>query len=348
MSPACRSRTLTLTAARIGRPASCQAASWATTSRSTRPVSSRITGVGSATRISSSGPTMPALRVPPAQQRLDADHLAGRDGDLRLVVERDAVVGRVAALQRAGAGRRAGPAGPASGAPASRAVDGDLVAALLGVVHRGLGLAQQGGAVAAALGLQRDADRGADVDRQAVQGERPVQRLGQVRRRCRRAAAGAVDPGGQHGELVAAEPHHQIVRRYDRRPAARATSTSSRSPTRVPEGVVDVAEPVEVQQQQREPRSGVRTAAVARSATEACSARRFGSPVSASTRAARSYSPADRTIRCTACRASSTSGTSASPTWAAASTTGPSSSSAPVASSSTPQPPRPAAAGARR
>ncbi|WP_438860752.1 hypothetical protein [Actinoplanes nipponensis] len=56
-----------------------------------------------------------------------------------------------------------------------------------------------------------------------------------------------------------------------------------------------------------------------------------------STRAARSYSPAERTIRCTACRASRTRGTSASPTCAAASTTGPSSSSAAVANSSSPR-----------
>ena len=48
-----------LTAARSGRPASRHAATCATTSSSTRAVSSRITGVGSATRMSSSGTTMP-------------------------------------------------------------------------------------------------------------------------------------------------------------------------------------------------------------------------------------------------------------------------------------------------
>ena len=61
-------------------------------------------------------------RVPPAQQRLDADHLAGGDGDLRLVVHGD--LARVAGRHRPGhaePGTTPGAAAPPPGRPTASA-----------------------------------------------------------------------------------------------------------------------------------------------------------------------------------------------------------------------------------
>ena len=231
MSPACRSRTLTLTAARTGRPAARQRGELGDHlvehPAGQQPHHRGLLGDPDQLLRADQA----AVRVLPAQQRLDADHLAGRDGDLRLVEERDPVVGAVVLQRAAQVGEQGQPVGRV--VVGVGAVDRDLVAALLRVVHRGLGLAQQRGAVAAVLGCSA-----MPIDALTSTGS-PSSVNGRFSASARwpamrRAPAGAVDPGGEHGELVAAEPDHQIVRRYDARPAGAPTSTSSRSPTACP------------------------------------------------------------------------------------------------------------------
>jgi hypothetical protein len=58
-----------------------------------------------------------------------------------------------------------------------------------------------------------------------------------------------VDAGGQHGEFVTPQPNHKIMRRYD---VSQALCHLDQKPIpgRVPERVIDVAEPVDVEQQQ--------------------------------------------------------------------------------------------------
>ena len=191
----------------------------------------------------------PAVRVPPPQQRLHPDDLTGGDGDLRLVEERYPVVRR-AFPQRT-------PQIPEQRQPVRGVVGGvrpvhrDLIAALLGVVHGRLGLPQQRLTVAAGFVAQGDPDRGAHVDRHAIQRERPVQRLGQMIRQPARRH-GPVHPGSQHRELVTTQPDHQVMRRHHLR---QPVSDLDQQPVahRVPERVVHRTEAVEIEQQKRKP-----------------------------------------------------------------------------------------------
>ncbi|PSK62574.1 hypothetical protein B0E53_05523 [Micromonospora sp. MH33] len=128
---------------------------------------------------------------------------------------------------------------------------------MLRVVHGHVGVAHQGGEVLAVLGEEGDADGAAHVQRQAVQrhrlGERRHHPVGPLA-----GLVGAGEPGYDDGELVAAEPRHQVLL-ADHLDQPGAHLDQQPVPHRVPERVVDVLEPVEVEQQQGQ--VGVRLAA---------------------------------------------------------------------------------------
>ena len=94
-------------------------------------------------------------------------------------------------------------------------------ALLLGLVHRGVGVHQQGLEVLAVVRIDRDADARVDEDLVAGDANRSA-RLLRMRRASLAASSGCVSPGDDDRELVAAEPGH--VRR--RRSCASPTSSS--------------------------------------------------------------------------------------------------------------------------
>ncbi len=142
----------------------------------------------------------PALRMTPAQQRFDRCHAPGRHFDRGLVLQHEflAVERLAQAVFKLDALDHVGVHGRAEKLEAAAPV-------LLGVVHRNIGVVQQGVDFGAIVRAQRDADRGrqrhflaADVDRQRHglgHGEGHVGGL-----------VGALDVGQQHDELVAAQP----------------------------------------------------------------------------------------------------------------------------------------------
>lgn len=154
-----------------------------------------------------------------------------------------------------GAGQLATEGEPAQvGGVAGRRVRGGPPAGALGLVHRHVGTAQQLGHPAAGR-CDGDATAGLHADPHAVQFERLVQGgqqgVGPVRghRRCGQ-------PAQQDGELVAAEPGHQVAR------AGRGTQPVGHLHQyavagAVPEGVVDLLEVVEVDQHQGRDALGV-------------------------------------------------------------------------------------------
>ena len=129
----------------------------------------------------------------------------------------------------------------------------DLVAAapgLLGRVHRDVGAPDQLLAARAAVGrVDHDADARAERERALGDdrglGEALEQPLGE---RGRVGLAPALD---EHGELVAAEARHGVARARGRAEAARHLQQHLVADV-VPEAVVDLLEPVEVDEQQRD------------------------------------------------------------------------------------------------
>ena len=112
----------------------------------------------------------PELGVLPADEGLDADDLSGTDVALRLVVQVQLVVVDAAA-QVTEQGQ------PLRGVQVVvRAVDHEAAAGLLGGVERDVGPAEQGLAVLAVHGRQRDADAGLDVEGDVRDEERGLQR----------------------------------------------------------------------------------------------------------------------------------------------------------------------------
>ncbi len=143
------------------------------------------------------------LRVIPAHERLGAGDLAGLEIELRLVVHDDLTgldrVRQLADQGETGAGM----------AVAGRAVDLMADAARLGGVHGDIGALHQRLDVAPVLGEHRDADAGADQQRQALEAERLLDRA----RERDRDRLGLVDRGPgreQHGELVTADAGHEL------------------------------------------------------------------------------------------------------------------------------------------
>ena len=177
----------------------------------------------------------------PAHQRLDRVHPVGGQVELRLVVQHElAVDDRAPQVEREPQALDGVPVVP-------RGVDGAALARLLGQVHRDVGAAQERRGVVAVLGRDGDADADVGGELVALDGDRLVQRLQQV--------AGGGDrlglPGArqQHRELVAAEPRQGVLRPQRRgEPARRALQQQVAEV--VAEGVVDVLEAVEVEQQQ--------------------------------------------------------------------------------------------------
>ncbi len=122
-------------------------------------------------------------------------------------------------------------------------------AELLGLVHRGVGVAHERRAVDARAVGEGEADRRAHVQLVGAEGDRLLKRLAEPVAE-RDGVVVGVEVGAQHGELVAAEARDQVV----------LPDPSLQSPRdrlqqlvaeRVPEGVVDELEAVEVEEEHR-------------------------------------------------------------------------------------------------
>ena len=184
-----------------------------------------------------------ALRMLPAHQRLDAPHGAGSDVGLRLVVQH-----QLAGLQRAV--QLADERQPLAAVPVALG-QVDLVAGAhpLRLVHRDVGALEQAERGARVVGEDRDADAGVDVDPDAADLERLLQRRAQPQtgRARRRLVARAQDDR----ELVAAEPGERVLR-TQQRAQTRADLAQHLVARVVAERVVELLEAVEVDEQQRE------------------------------------------------------------------------------------------------
>ena len=201
--------------------------------------------VSSATDRKVSGRQQPALGVLPADQRLDALHLAGVQPHDRLVVH-DELVDRVAAQ----------PGGdlepPARGLAQRRREQVHAVAArALRREHRGVGVAEQLVRVARSRRGRRrrrcSPISGTEMpDGGERQAERRLQPEGQ------RRGLGGVAVASEDEELVAAQPADGVPGPHlVDQPAA--DLAQQRVADLVAEGVVDGLEPVEVDDQQRRP-----------------------------------------------------------------------------------------------
>jgi hypothetical protein len=145
----------------------------------------------------------PPLRVLPADERLHADHAAAAQRDLGLEVQDEFVVVE-GVPQLAQELEALGRVGVARGG-----VGLDVRSRALGLVHRHVGVAQERRDVLAVVGLQRDADRGAELDGDAAdvegEGEGAVQAGGHL------ADGATVGQDGQDRELVPAEAGQDVV-----------------------------------------------------------------------------------------------------------------------------------------
>jgi hypothetical protein len=190
-----------------------------------------------------------ASRVLPAYERLRAEGGAGCDIDLRLVVQHELVLveGGVEVLHRFEP--------EAVDLVEPRVVAIDPRVRVLGRVHRHVGASQQiDDAELAVIAL---GDAGARVEEQAGPVDDEGRRDPIEDARCDLAAVGGGCEGDQQGELVAAEAHEQVAI-----PRARDQAAGDLAEQLVAggmaEGVVDLLEVVQVDQDQREPIGGVR------------------------------------------------------------------------------------------
>ena len=202
--------------------------------------------VRSARPRNSCGPSEPALGVLPAHERLDADHAAAAERDLGLEVQDELVVVEGVA-QLAQELEPLGRVGVARGR-----VGLDVRARALGLVHRHVGVAQERRDVLAVVGLQRDADRGAELDGDAADVEREGQ--GAVQARGHLADGAAVRHDGQDRELVAAEAGQDVVA-AQQMAQARGDVDEQAIALLVAHRVVDLLEAVEVDEHERGERS---------------------------------------------------------------------------------------------
>jgi hypothetical protein len=122
--------------------------------------------------------------------------------------------------------------------------DVEAVPPALGHVHGGVGAGEQQRAVAAVVGAQRDADAGVDVQGHAVQLEGVAQHGAQGAGHVARASG--VGAGQQDGELVAAHPGQEIAG-PERLLEPRSDEAEQVVADAVPEAVVDLLEPVQVE-----------------------------------------------------------------------------------------------------
>ena len=182
-------------------------------------------------------------RMGPAQKRFHGHHLAGAEVDLRLVVQREGTLfhGLTQVLNQ----------GEAIGFVVERSlVDVEGPPFGLGPVHGDVRTADQIAGGQRVVRGQRDADAGADVQA----GRADVDRLFQQRRDalCHRRRLVGIRSIEQHRELVAAQACHQILATDDLADA-RTDLAQQLVPGLVPEGVVDLLEVVQIDQQQGQP-----------------------------------------------------------------------------------------------
>ena len=199
----CRADRLTA----IRRPGCrvCQACACAQASSSTHSPSGMMRPVSSAIGMNSAGDMRRWSDLRPAQQRFGAADPRRGEVDQRLVVQRE-----LAVLERApqvGLGRQA-----AAHALGHLRAEELVVGAprLLGVIHRGVGVAHQRLGGVAVARIERDADAAVGV--QLVLGDRErLRELGQDAARHAGGLAGVGDVGEADDELVAAEARRGVL-----------------------------------------------------------------------------------------------------------------------------------------
>ena len=181
----------------------------------------------------------------PARQRLEGRDLARSQVVQRLVFHRQRALGQ----RTAEVGLQPHPLRHLQvQAGVEQRVAG--LAGQLGLVHRGVGVAQHVGGRGVTHAAEGDADAGAGDDFVVANVERPAQRLEQALGQADRLAV-AVQVFGQHGELVATQPRHHVLgpqmlldapRHLDQKVVAH----------RMAQAVVDELEAVKVQKDQAE------------------------------------------------------------------------------------------------
>ncbi len=183
------------------------------------------------------------LRVVPAQKRLGADDCVVREPDDRLVVQpQEAVLQRVA--QR---GFEGVLAQPVLGEVGVEELEG-VAPQLLRVIHRDVGVLQELLGIVRIVGVHADADRGGHVDVVLLDLERLGDRFEQLPRGCVPASRARRSP---RRRPLNSSPPSRARRSLSRNAAVSAALTlfRSSSPIRWPRRVVDVLEPVEVDEQ---------------------------------------------------------------------------------------------------
>ncbi len=222
---------------------------------STQPPTALMSPLSSASGMKSAGRRRPELGMVPAHQRLEAVRRPGGQVDDGLVLEQEAPIGQ---------GSLEGTAQVA--APVDRLGQASIeqldppVADGLGGVHRGVGIAQQLlGDVGRVAVVRHPLPRGnPDACGQRHRARPELEGLGQrpqdpIGRGARLVGRCLLE---QEGELVAAEPADAVLR-----PRHRAEA-GTHQPQQlvaggVPEGVVDVLEVVQVDEEHREPHARV-------------------------------------------------------------------------------------------
>ena len=184
------------------------------------------------------------LGVGPAGQRLGPGQRAVVQVDLRLQVHLD--LAGVDRLPQVGDQGQPGARGGVGG----RVEDAQAAAELLGLVHRQVGPLEQGRGVVAVLGGQRDTDRGADRQLQAVHPERLLERVHQDPAELDGVVGGAA--ALHHRELVAAQARDQHPGVLTGRLQPLPDLLQQQVALLVAEGVVDVLEPVQVEDGHRQ------------------------------------------------------------------------------------------------
>ena len=199
--------------------------------------------VRSASGMNSSGGTRPWVGVLPAHQRLHPQDLAAVGVDLGLVVQ-DKLLLLDGPAQLAEQGQ------PTGAVLVQRGVEQhEPGVGLFGRVHGDVGALQQLVGVGGVVGIQGHADAGFHVQAQPLECERLLEGGLQLVGDGHGTLAGG-DLGQQHGELVAAEPGDGVDL-AQRAAQPLADLNQELVAVVVAEGVVDLLEPVQVEQQQR-------------------------------------------------------------------------------------------------
>ena len=240
-----RSRAERLTARSRSSPASSHRCSWPSASSRTKRVSGARQPGALRERHELVRGEQAAVGMLPAHERLDADDPVLREHGLRLVVRGTAL--RWAMPRRSSADERE------LARAVLVAVGGVELAArvvVLGQVHRDVRTLEQRVDVVAVLGIEGDADARLEVEPDALELERAPQLgadlLGDPERvvlvRHRRQ---------QQAELVAAEARDRVAL-AERRAKPAADLLQQQVAVRMPERVVDLLEPVEIEQHERD------------------------------------------------------------------------------------------------